>query len=104
MNLERYVEALSEPSSGLTYPALTGSRKQSVIDAERLFNPDLAAFMQQKGYDYEAGYIQTIWNWRRACDERGLSELQRSKFNYQLLNMILDELMPWHKELYDLFT
>ena len=65
MNLERYVEALSEPSSGLTYPALTGSRKQSVIDAELLFNPDLAAFMRQKGYDYEAGYIQTIWNWRR---------------------------------------
>ena len=54
LNLERYVEALSEPSSSLTYPALTGSRKQSVIDAERLFNPDLAVFMQQKGYDYEA--------------------------------------------------
>ena len=82
----------------LTYPALT---KQSVIDAERLFNPDLAAFMGQKGYDYEAGYIQTVWNWRRACDERGLNELQHSKFNYQFLNMILDELMPWHKELYD---
>ena len=95
------MEALSEPSSGLTYPALTGSRKQSVIDAERLFDPDLATFMRQKGHDYEAGYIQTVWNWRRACDERGLNELQRSKFNYQFLNMILDELMPWHKELYD---
>ena len=56
--------------------------------------------MQQKGCDYEAGYIQTVWNWRQACDEHGLSELQRSKFNYQFLNMILDELMPWHKELY----
>ena len=104
MNLERYVEALSEPSSGLTYPALTGTRKQSVIGAERLFNPDLAAFMWQKRYDYEAGYIQSVWNWRRACDEHGLSELQCTKFNYQFLNMILDELMPWHKELYDLFT
>lgn len=57
--------------------------------------------MQQKGYDYEAGYIQTVWNWQRACDECGLNELQHSKFNYQFLNMILDELMPWHKELYD---
>ena len=63
------MEALSDPSSNLTYPALTGLRKQSVVDAERLFNPDHAAFMDRKGYTYEAHYIQTIWNWRRACDE-----------------------------------
>ena len=31
----------------------------------------------------------------------GLSELRHSKFNYQLSNMILDELVPWHKKLYD---
>ena len=82
----------SDASSGLTYPALPGSRKQSVIDAERLFSPDLAAFLQ-KGYLYEAKYIETVWNWRRACDERGLSELQRCIFDYQFLSMILDELM-----------
>ena len=101
LKLERYVEALSDASSGLTYPALSGTRKQSVIDAERLFSPDLAAFMRNKGYVYEAKYIETIWNWRRACDERGLSELQRCKFNYQFLNLILDDLMPWHTQTYD---
>ena len=101
LNLERYVEALSEPSTHLTYPALTGARKQSVTDAERLFNPDLAAFMRQKGYSYEAQYIDAVWNWRRACDERGLSPLERCRFNYQFLNLILDELMPWHKQIYD---
>ena len=89
------MEALDDPTSGLTYPALTGSRKQSVVDAEHLFHPDLAAFMEEKGYHYES---RVIWNWRRAGDECGLSELQRSKFNYQLLNMIL---MPWYKETYD---
>jgi len=99
--LERFVEALSEPTSGLTYPALTGSRKQSVVDAERLFSPDLAQFMEDKGYHFEAKYIRTIWNWRRASDERGLSECTRSKFNYSMLNMILDELMPWYKQCYD---
>ena len=99
--MERYVEALSDPSSGLTYPALTGARKQSVVDAERLFSPKLAAFMYRKGYVYEAKYIDTIWNWRRACDERGLSELDRSHFNHEFLNLILDELMPWHRESYD---
>lgn len=101
MKLEYFAEALSDPSSGLTYPSLTGSRKQSVVDAERFFSADLAAFMSNKGHAYEANFISTICNWRRACDERGLSELQRSKFNYTFLNMILDELMPWHKEFYD---
>ena len=104
LQLERYVEALSDQSSGLTYPALSGERKQSVIDAERLFSPDLAAFMHKKGYLYEAKYIETVWNWRRACDERGLTELQRCRFNLQFLNLILDELMPWHNTLYDFST
>ena len=56
---------------------------------------------KEKGYHPEAKFIRTIWNWRRATDERGFSELKCSKFNYQLLNMILDELMPWYKEMYD---
>ena len=92
------MEALSEPASGLTYPAVTGSRKQSVVDAERLFSPDLANFMEEKGYNFEAKYIR---NWRRASDESGLNERTRSKFNYELLNMMLEELMPWYKEFYD---
>ena len=71
------------------------------MDAERLFSPKLAAFMYRKGYVYEAKYIDTIWNWRRAWDERGLSELDRSHFNHEFLNLILDELMPWHRESYD---
>ena len=27
--------------------------------------------------------------------ERGLTQLKRCQFNYELLNMLLDELMPW---------
>ena len=45
LKLEHYVQALQDPTSGVTYPALTGSRKQSVVDAECLFNPDLEKFM-----------------------------------------------------------
>ena len=96
MRLEHFVEALQNPESGLTVPVLTGSRKQSVIDAERLFSPELAMFMRAKGYNFEADYIETVWNWRCACDHRGLTELQRCHFNYRFLNLILDELMPWH--------
>ena len=70
------MEALSNPTS---YPALTGSGKQYVLDAEHLFHPELATFMEKKGYHFEARYIRVVWNWRRAGDECGLSERQRSK-------------------------
>ena len=56
---------------------------------------------KRKGYHKEASYIRTVWNWRRANDERGLSSLQRCKYNYQFLQMILKDLMPWYKEMYD---
>ena len=56
---------------------------------------------KKKGYEYEARYIKVIKNWRCTSDERGLSQLTRCRFNYELLNFILDELMPWHKDMYD---
>ena len=98
------MEALQDSSSGLTYAALTGLRKQSVRDAELLFSANLASFMESKEYTYEANFIRIILNWRRSCDERGLSELQRSRYNYQMLNFLLDDLMPWHNEIYDFST
>ena len=101
MHLERFVEALSDPSSNLTYYALSGARKQSVQDAERLLSPEVAEFMDKKGYMTEAVYIRAVANWRRSCDERGLSELQRCRYNYHLLNYILNDLMPWHTQFYD---
>ena len=102
LKLERFEEALYDEESGLTYPALTGQRKQSVQDAEILFSEGVELFMRKKGYKYEEKYVRVIKNWRRSCDERGLSSLRRSKFNYELLNLILDELMPWHTHQYDL--
>ena len=77
------MDALNDSSSGLTYPAFTGARKQSVPDAERMFSTELALFMKAKGYEYEATYIQTVCNWHRACDERGLTELTRCKYDYE---------------------
>ena len=92
---------MHSPQSGLTYPALVGSRKQSVEDAERLFSPSLVKFMQDKGYEYEAGYIGAVLGWRQACDLRGLSENDRTLRNYQMLTFLLEELMPWYKDSYD---
>lgn len=87
--------------AGLTYPALVESRKQSVEDAERLFSPRLLRFMEKKGYTYEAKYISAVSGWRQSCDLRGLSELDRCRKNYQMLNFLLEELMPWGNEQYD---
>ena len=101
IRLERFVEALNHEGSGLTYSALVGLRKQSVEDAERLFSATLLKFMETKGYTSEADYIRAVLGWRRACDERDLSELQRYRFNYRMLNYILQELIPWYHQIYD---
>lgn len=97
LNLYHYVEALKDASVDLTYSARVGLRKQSVEDAERLFSPKLADFMERNGYKIEAAYIQAVNGWRRACDQRGLSEEERSCLNYNLLDFILDDWMPWHR-------
>lgn len=57
--------------------------------------------MDEKDYKYEARYIRAIRGWRQACDQRGLSELERCRHNYNLLNFILEELMPWYTQSYD---
>ena len=59
-------------------------------DAERLLSTSVANFMKSRNYLLE---VRVISNWRAACDERGLSELARSKYNYQMLNYLLEELM-----------
>ena len=69
-----------------------------------IFSANLASFMESKGYTFEANFIQIILNSRRTCDERGLSEQQRSHYNYKMLNFLLDDLMPWHHEIYDFST
>ena len=62
--------------------------------------------MKRKDYSFETKYIETIYilNWRRSSDERGLAQLQRCRYNYEMLNYLLDELMPWYKENYDFST
>ena len=92
------VEALENSRTGLTYPALTVVRKQSVEDVERFFGAGVVKFMQEKGYHTEAKYLGVVHNWRRAIDERVLSTQQRQQFRNDFLNFILDDWMPWHAE------
>jgi hypothetical protein len=52
----------------------------------------------------ESKFGETVAGWHEAADGRGLSELQRCKTNYKMLNLILDEWMPWHVVNYDFTT
>jgi hypothetical protein len=53
--------------------------------------------MEEKQYRNEAKYLKVIRNWRRAVDESGLPDATRQFFNKELLDFILDDLMPWHR-------
>ena len=67
-------------------------------DVERLISDAMVDWMDRKGYAYEAKYLRTVRGWRRACDERGMSNDERSQLNRNFLDYILDEMMPWHKD------
>ena len=84
------MEALSDPSSNLTYVALT---KQSVPDAERLFSLDMVSFMKKKGYQYEEKLLVLY----AIGAVHMMSKAQRRHYNYEFLTFILEELMPWYR-------
>ena len=65
---------------------------------EQLISDAMVEWMDKKGYVFEAKYLCSIRGWRRACDESGLSNDERSQLNREFLDYILDELMPLHTE------
>ena len=103
-NCEAFSEVLADPLSALTHAALVGKRRQSVKDAERLLSYHVADSLQRHGYIEEANYVRIVAQWHESSDGRGLSQLQRCRFNYQMLNFILEVLMPWYDECYDFST
>ena len=103
-NLEGFDKAVLDPTTGLTLAALRGERKQSVPDAERMLSFLVAKFLHENGYEREGKYVEIVAGWHEAADGRGLTQLERCKRNYAMLNMILDEWMPWHVEIYDFST
>ena len=104
LDYDAFDAALMDPQSGLTHAALTGKRKQSLVDAERLMSSLVVQSLRRHGYDREANFVEVLANWHEATDGRVLSQLERCRFNYRLLNLILDEWMPWHTASYDFST
>ena len=91
-------DALHDPSTGLTYEALTGKPKQSVPHCEEIFSRGVLEFMQRNGHATEAKLIETVRNWHKAADGRGLSEETRSQYNKDMLNFLLEDWMPWFQQ------
>ena len=101
---EAFADVLADPLSGLTHAALVGKRRQSVKDAERLLSYHVVHSLERHGKVEEADYVRTIAQWHESSDGRGLSRLERCRFNYKMLNFILEEWMPWYGECYDFST
>lgn len=95
IDLRHLRDALHDPSTGLTYEALTGKNKQSVPDCERLIGPGVITFLEKKGHTSGAGVIRRIHNWHKAVDGRGLSEAQRSTYCREMKEWLLSDWMPW---------
>lgn len=101
---EAFADVLADPLSGLTHAALVGERRQSVKDAERLLSYNVVRSLERHGKNEEAAFIQIIAQWHEASDGRGLSQLERCRYNYHMFNFILEEWMPWYRDCYDFST
>ena len=98
VNLCYFRDALHDPSTSLTYGALTGKQKESVPHCEEIFSRGVLEFMQRNGHATEAKFIEIVRNWNKAADGRGLSEQTRSQYNKDMLNFLLEDWMPWFQQ------
>ena len=104
INMKAFFEAMNDPSTGLTYTALTGKRKQSVPDAEKLLSGAVSTWLIKHNYHREGQFVEIVANWHKATDGRGISEEQRKCYNEAMLNFLLEDWMPWYESNMDFST
>ncbi len=54
--------------------------------------------MEKHDYEKEAMLLKAVRNWRRAIDERGLTEQQRQNLHQEFMDYICRDLMPWYSK------
>ena len=59
-------------------------------DAEHLLSYNVVRSLERHGKNEEAAFIQIIAQWHEASDGRGLSQLERCRYNYLMFNFILE--------------
>lgn len=92
------MEALRSPNTGPTYTQPLQGKGSNLRLIEKDSSYYLGYFFRGKGYENEYQYVNVIAQWHESSDGRGISQLKRSQDNYEMLNYILDEWMPWHKD------
>ena len=70
VDVQAFVKAMHDPTTGLTYTGLTGKRKQSVGDAEKLLSPPVGKWLRANGFSNEARFVEVVSNWHKASDGR----------------------------------
>ena len=104
VDVQAFVKAMHDPTTGLTYTALTGKRKQSVGDVKKLLSPSVGKWLRANGFLSEARFVEVVSNWHMASDGRGLTEADRKKYNLAMLDYLLEGWMPWYKDERDFST
>lgn len=104
VNLCYFRNALHDPFTGLACEALAGKQKQLVQHCEEIFSRGVLEFMQRNCHATEAKFTETVQNWHKATDGRGLSEQTRSQYNKDMLNFLLQDWMPWFQQERDYAT
>ena len=60
------------------------------VDAERSLSSLVTKSLRDHGHLREAEFVEVLAQWHEASDGRGLYQLQRCRYNYKMMNMILD--------------
>ena len=62
----------------------------NVYTAMRFFGEPVQEWMESKGYNDTAGFIQLVRNWNRACNERGMAADESVKHMYNIYSFLTD--------------
>ena len=73
-------------------------------DAEHLFSYNAVRSLERHGKNEEAVFVRNIAQWHEVSDGKGLSQLERSRYNYHMFKFILEEWMPRYRDYYDFST
>ena len=60
-------DAMQDPKTGMAFAALTGKRKQSVVDAERMLSYLVASFHSEH-VDEKGEFVRTVAGWDETAD------------------------------------
>jgi hypothetical protein len=101
LNPHAFDQAMDAEDCIMTKTVLVADRKQSVKDAEVFFSYNVADWLTRNGFHHEGMFVQLVAQWHEASDGRGMSQLERSRYNYSFMNVLLLRWTPWLEHDYD---